>query len=1274
MKSSLTAILFLLSLKLIYAQNDLEYQLGIKDVNSSEYNLNYCGVFLPDDSWMVFEEYDGSKFFQDTRTSLKQFKKGTFHNRFSKTNFLQFIKNKGYVFLGYLNNQQFDKFAGKVGFIAYNNKKEKRYLCSYNFTTDELIEISEISSDDTKMNNGEKLPLHHNFTNTRILEYNGFNDQFIIVKSKFQDPDEYDYSDVYTIYITSKNGRKEVEGEFLSVIFSKSGKYLLGLTTKREIKIFESSTGKTVYSKLFEYPLITKPYSHKPAIAIENDNFYVEYSIASPYDKINDKVEYTEYVYTLQLKNKLYVESDHIKKEHENELELKIRRAVSKNVENQELLKKITNYITNSPITDLSLNSDSSKMLANLESGGIALVDLNTMKNLVCMYFITDSQHIFYSSDGEYFSNTDPENFLYAKKGKQTFNLGHNSNTNLYDPVSILEYFGKPDKQYLEALNRAIQIRKSVLKNYIIEDLKIEDVKWSKNNKNGSETNFRRLSIILTDDSKMPNSFDVKINNVPQLNLEFKKISDKTFDFEVPLISTKNVLEIIAKDGDSASFPFKKNVYLNRDSEIEKDLYVLSIGVSKYKQTNYNLTFADKDALDIARTYGKFSDARMDDYVDRFFKQPYLLKNASFNSQTVNLRYNKLTYNVDTGIAQPISNSGRYWLEPREDSSYLWDFKNGSIEKFNPNNAFCYGGASWPDHNHNHEVIGGSEIIKDVNPNECFYTTIELVKDAEYELAKLYSYNFITKESKLIKDVPFVNNYQSALPIKNNRWLINMSGYSEYSKDYLLKNKYPLDQGNLYAGIKKSTELNIRIYSYHDGLWNYDDYNLKYPKKAILYDSKILKVSNDGNSILVHFGTISDGGTFDEYKYKYGIYKKRGKKYVLNGVIKDEPNNNNWARSLPDNPDQIYLSENSIKILVQGSSALDYVISPHADKKNIAMDIVNWAKCEDFTYEDDSEICQKLYEVDWEDKTYIVSLDFNGYAVKIEDSPIKSLYWDSDELWTFDTGELIYIEKGKNLASNYDSPEELRTSIERSERKPASFKNTYVKTLVNEQATAQEIKKELQNFLKGKRPQDQIIVFIAGHGMLDKNLNYYYAPHDMNFERVRETGISFNEIINEMSLSKAQNKLLLMDTCHSGNTLDIDNYQFHNVNRELGERGSKAIKSDSNSEFKVSNIASYLLDDFISLSGITILSASSGQDVAFESNELSNGAFTTAYLDLLNKGIGPKYFNKLEAENRRVKFTNSFLLDLEKNILKHTNNKQKMNVRELNVLIPLMLW
>ena len=1260
MKSYLITIIFLLSLKLISAQNELNYDLGIKDQQSSKIILNYSSVFLPDDSWMVYEEYDGSKFFQDTRTSVRHFKKGTFHNRYSKIYFLQFIKKKGYDFLDYINDQQFDKLAGKVGFIAYNIKKEKRYLCSYNFTSDELIEISEISSDDTKMDNGKKLPLHSIYTNTRIFEYNGFNDAFIILKSKSQHPDKYNYSDVYSIYITSKDGRKEIEGEFLSVIFSKSGKYLLGLTTKREIKIFQSSSGKIVYSKLFEYPLITKAYSHKPAIAIEDDSFYIEFSIASPYDKINDKVEYTDYVYTLLLKNKLYVESEHIKKEHENELELKVRRAVSKNGENQELLKKIANYITNKSITDLSLNSDSSKMLVNLESGGIALVDLKTMKNLVYMYFINDSQHIFYSTDGKYFSNTDPENFLYAKSKKQTFYLGQNSNTNLYDPVSILKHFGEIDKQYKEALIRAIQIRKTFLKNYITEDFKIEDVNWSQNIKTSKTSNLKKaLSVKLSNDSKIPKSFDVKINNVHQLNLEFKKINDTTYDFEVPLVSSKNVLEIIAKNGDSVSFPFKKNIYLNRDSEIGKDLYVLSIGVSKYKQSNNNLTFADKDALDIARTYGKFSEEEMDNYVDRFFNQPYLLKNASFNPQAVNLRYNKLTYNVDTGIAKSISKSGRYWLEPRVDGSYLWDFKKGSIEKFNPNETFCYGGWPYPDHSHNHDRISGSEIIKGVSANECFYKTIELVKDAEYSIEKLYSYNFNTKESKLIKNVPFVVNVQhtTALPIENNQWVINISSESDYSEEYLNKNNYPLEQGGLYDNIKESSELKIRTYSYNNELWNYKDYTLKSPKKTLGLNSRILKVSNDGNLILVELGNNGN----------YGIYKKRGKKYILNSTIKD-------AQNLPDNPNHIYFHENSIKYLADYFDASAFVIFPLADDIDIDMDLVDYEKCVTQIYEYDNEKCQYLNEIDWDNKSYIVTLDFKGYPIKVEDSPIKSLDFFSEELWAIDKGELIYIEKGKNLASNYDSPDELRTSIERSEREPVSFKNTYVKTLVNEQATAQEIKKELQIFLKESRPQDQIIVFIAGHGMLDKNLNYYYAPHDMDFESVSQTGVSFNEIITKMSLSKAQNKLLLMDTCHSGNTLDIDNYQLHNVNRDIGERGSKAVKYNKNTKFKVSDIASELLDNFVSSSGITILSASSGQDVALESKELSNGAFTTAYLELLNEGIGPKYFNKLEAENKLVKFTNSFLTDLEKNILEHTNNKQKMNVRELNVLSTLRLW
>jgi len=232
---------------------------------------------------------------------------------------------------------------------------------------------------------------------------------------------------------------------------------------------------------------------------------------------------------------------------------------------------------------------------------------------------------------------------------------------------------------------------------------------------------------------------------------------------------------------------------------------------------------------------------------------------------------------------------------------------------------------------------------------------------------------------------------------------------------------------------------------------------------------------------------------------------------------------------------------------------------------------------------------------------------------------------------------------------------------------PISYKKTHVKTLTNKEATARNIINAATNFFKQAKPEDQIIFFLAGHGVLDKKLNYYYAPQDMVFNQPEKKGVSYNTIVNILSKSSAKKKLLITDTCHSGNTFDINNYDIEQEKEGTGQRGTivkKLLKKNGN--ITTSSIITSVLDNFYSNSGVTVLSASSGQEVAYESNDINNGAFTRAYLETIK--------NPIENQTFSNKYFDTFLKKLEKKLLIITDNKQKMDLREINNLADILLW
>ena len=126
----------------------------------------------------------------------------------------------------------------------------------------------------------------------------------------------------------------------------------------------------------------------------------------------------------------------------------------------------------------------------------------------------------------------------------------------------------------------------------------------------------------------------------------------------------------------------------------------------------------------------------------------------------------------------------------------------------------------------------------------------------------------------------------------------------------------------------------------------------------------------------------------------------------------------------------------------------------------------------------------------------------------------------------------------------------------------------------------------------------------------------------MYFNDVTRNGVPFKTIIDGLSITKGTNKFLLLDTCHAVNTLDIEETEEDKTTfSEEGQRGTIKKLNSKNQKFKVSDIVTSLFDDFLSKSGLTILSDSSGSDVAYEYKELSNGAFTSTYLKVLKSKL-----------------------------------------------------
>lgn len=190
-------------------------------------------------------------------------------------------------------------------------------------------------------------------------------------------------------------------------------------------------------------------------------------------------------------------------------------------------------------------------------------------------------------------------------------------------------------------------------------------------------------------------------------------------------------------------------------------------------------------------------------------------------------------------------------------------------------------------------------------------------------------------------------------------------------------------------------------------------------------------------------------------------------------------------------------------------------------------------------------------------------------------------------------------------------------------------------TLTDAEVTPAALEK-VRGFLAAATVNDCVVLYVAGHGMLNEQLEFHYAPHAFDSERVSETGISMDALRACLLDSPARKRLLLLDTCHSGSVgeEDMEKLAMNGVQlppgvRAIQNRGMKVVKAEAGLGNK--NQTRRYIEEMFSASvaedGISVLAASSGAEFAMESGECKNGIFTTALLNTL-KDATVADFNK----------------------------------------------
>ncbi|CAG5080115.1 WD40 repeat domain-containing protein [Parvicella tangerina] len=183
-----------------------------------------------------------------------------------------------------------------------------------------------------------------------------------------------------------------------------------------------------------------------------------------------------------------------------------------------------------------------------------------------------------------------------------------------------------------------------------------------------------------------------------------------------------------------------------------------------------------------------------------------------------------------------------------------------------------------------------------------------------------------------------------------------------------------------------------------------------------------------------------------------------------------------------------------------------------------------------------------------------------------------------------------------------------------------TYDNVYTKTITNDEAVIDNIT-SLKSFFDQAGIDDVVMVFVAGHGLLDANYDYYYGTHDVNFNQPSENGLAYNLLEALLDNIAPLKRILIMDTCHSG---EVEKEELLVSNEDVVEEEDVMFRSVGPSlseiEASPSKMMKELFTDLRRGTGATVLSSAGGAEFAMESSEWKNGLFTYSLLFGLRNG------------------------------------------------------
>ncbi len=228
--------------------------------------------------------------------------------------------------------------------------------------------------------------------------------------------------------------------------------------------------------------------------------------------------------------------------------------------------------------------------------------------------------------------------------------------------------------------------------------------------------------------------------------------------------------------------------------------------------------------------------------------------------------------------------------------------------------------------------------------------------------------------------------------------------------------------------------------------------------------------------------------------------------------------------------------------------------------------------------------------------------------------------------------------------------------------------------VLNKEATVANVLK-LKSQLDNTKVDDVVILFFAGHGVLDSELNYYLATTEIDLDNLPNTALRYDKLEGLFDGIPARKKVIIIDACHSG---EVDKEEeFTEVNNDDDDdmfvvsrdiRSASALESrakiTTQNSFELMKI---MFADIRHGTGSTVISSAGGGEYAYETGEAKNGVFTY----VLKNGIISK---KADLNKDGVIMISELRDYVSRTVSKLTKGSQNPTYRRENLEFDFRIW